>query len=181
MASQEDKTEERVALEEQAKALGVKSIHLYKRDESLEGAIAKKQAETEEVDEGQEVVSSGMEDEIKVEIEKSKKRKKAPSMSVANISNDDRTDLVTRMEREDPDCKYIFQSGNATDRELLAKGLERTGLSVKNDVLCRTMRDSYDGYISDKNQAQHESMQRIDPTSDGIVGSHEARAKKPPK
>lgn len=178
MASQTEKTEERVKLETQAKELGMKGIHFCKTEESLRVAIAKKQAGSEEPEVQDAKVDQ--EDEVVAEVKKMK-RKTAPSMSVANINNDDRTALVERMEREDPDCKYIFQSGNATPRELAAKGLERTELSVKNDVLCRTMRDSYDGYISDKNQAQHEAMQRIDPTSDGIVGSHESKAKKPPK
>lgn len=181
MASQIEKTDERVELEAQAKELGMKGIHFFKTEESLKTAIAKKQAEnvtepTEEVP----VVETKLEDEIKVEVEKIK-RKTAPRMSVANINNDDRTALIERMEREDPDSKYLFQSSTATPRELAAKGLERTDLSVKNDILCRTLKQGYEEYISDKNEAQHESMQRIDPTSDGIVGSHDAKAKKPPK
>lgn len=183
MTSQkEEKTDERVALEAVAKELGVKSVHMFKKEGSLEAAIAKKQAEivasepklevealTEEVAEAvaKEVVATP-----------SPKRKAPPRMNVAGIGRDDRSALIERLEREDPECKYIFQSGTITQRELTAKGLEKTDYSLKNDIVCRTMKDSFVEMQKVTNEAAYEAMQRIDGGT-GIVGNFDAQVKSP--
>jgi len=187
MTSQKvEKTDERVALEAVAKELGVKSVHMFKKEGSLEAAIAKKQAEIVASEPKLEIeeVTKELEQETPLQAQEvvapkpSPKRKTAPRMNIANIGNDDRTAMITRLEREDPECKYVFQNSNVTGRELAAKGLEKTEFSIKNDVVCRTMKDSFVEFQHKKNEAQYEAMQRIDGGT-GIVGNHEARVKTP--
>jgi hypothetical protein len=164
-------TDERKALEKQARDAGVKGF-LPKDDEVLKAKIADLVGEVEQKKEvktvNEEVIA-----EVKPE------RKKAPRMNVAGIGRDDRTEMITKLERADPECKYVFQSSTITKDELAAKGLERTGYSVKNDIVCRTMKDSFEDYQQKKNEAQYEAMQRIDGGT-GIVGNHNSNAKNPP-
>jgi hypothetical protein len=101
-------------------------------------------------------------------------------MNVSNIGRDDRTAMIETLEREDPECTYVMQAGTATNRELAAKGLERTEYSVKNDVVCRTLKEGFTEYIEQKNKASYEAMQRIDGGT-GIVGNHSSHAKTPSK
>ena len=185
MASQ-DKTDKRKALEKQAKELGMKGIHFFKTEESLEAGIVAKQAdavktepklEVEVVAEELEVVEAVQEKEV-VESPKSKKRKAPPRMNIANIGNDDRTAMITRLEREDPECTYVMQSSSITPAELAAKGLERTEYSVKNDIVCRTLKEGFTEFQREKNKAAFDAMQRIDGGT-GIVGNHSAQAKTP--
>jgi len=155
MTSQTTKMEE---LKAEAKALGIKGAHFFKSEESLQDKI----------------------DSVKTvePVVEQPKRKPAPKMSVAGILTDDRAALVERLEKEDPDCKYIFQSGDISDRELAAKGLERTEYSLKNDILCRTDRESYIKVQDAKRQAQYDSMQRID-GGKGIIDNHTETPKVP--
>jgi hypothetical protein len=165
MASQKAvKTDERLELESVARGLGVKGF-LPKDDEVLKTKIAEAQViDTEEVET---VVA-------KVEV----KRKTAPRMNVAGIGRDDRAALVERLEREDPECKYLFQAGTVTNRELAAKGLERTDYSLKNDIVCRTIKDSYEEMLNVRNEGSYEAMGRIDGGT-GIVGKFDASPKSP--
>jgi hypothetical protein len=88
--------------------------------------------------------------------------------------------MVERLEKEDPDSKYIMQAGTISNRELAAKGFERTDFSVKNDIVCRTNREDYDANLNNLNETSYEAMGRIDGGT-GIVGKHEAHAKVAPK
>jgi hypothetical protein len=152
-------------LKTKAKSLGIKGVHLYKKEDAL-------QAKIDEVESGSVVT-----EEKPVEVVEPK-RKPAPKMTVANIMRDDRTLLVERLEAEDPDSKYIFQNSDITDAELAAKGLERTEHSLKNDILCRTDRQSYDEVQALKREAQYEAMQRID-GGKGIIDRVEERQRTP--
>jgi hypothetical protein len=169
MTSQKtEKTEERLELESVARGLGVKGF-LPKDDEVLKAKIAEAQG-TEAV-----VV-----EKVEPVVAKEVKRSTAPRMNVSNIGRDDRTAMIDKLEREDPSCKYVMQAGTATNRELAAKGLERTEFSVKNDVVCRTQKEGYAEYVEQKNEASYEAMQRIDGGT-GIVGNHNSQAKTPSK
>jgi len=164
MTSQTENTIDE-ALKAEAKELGVKGIHFFKTQESL-------QAKVDSMKVAEPVVEAKVAEAVK------STRAKAPSMSVHNINNDDRADLVARMEAEDPECKYVFQAGTVMDRELKAKGLERTGHEIRNDILCRTTLESYDAVQQAKRDAQFESMQRID-GGQGIIDSFTEVARKP--
>ena len=185
MTSQKEKTDERKALEKLAKDVGVKSIHLFSKEGSLEAKVAEKQAEaiaSEPKLEVEKVTEEVAEEVAQEEVvaKASPKRKLPPRMNVAGIGRDDRAALIERLEREDPECKYIFQSSNITQRELTAKGLEKTDYSLKNDVVCRTMRDSYEEMLEVRNNGSYEAMGRIDGGT-GIVGKFDANPKSPIK
>jgi predicted ATPase with chaperone activity len=181
------KTDKRIALEREAKELDIKG-RLPTQDAALEAKIKTANliksklvvgASNVEESEIEEVVAQVGKEPVHESVQvETPKRKKAPRMTVAGINTDSRTEAVERLEREDPDCKYIFQNSSISDKDLAAKGLERTGESVKNDILCRTMKDSYEEVLAAKNEGQFESMQRIDGGT-GIVGNHEARPKSP--
>ena len=164
-------TSQTVTLEElkaKAKTLKIKGAHLFKDVDSLQAKIdeveSKVEAEVEAIVEVAEVVAP--------------KRKKAPKMSVGGILSDDRAELVARLEAEDPDATYIFQRGDISDRELAGKGLERTEHTLRNDVLCRTDRETYNEVQAKKREAQYNSMQRID-GGQGIIDNFTEVAKKP--
>jgi hypothetical protein len=174
------KSDERIELEKEAKSIGIKGrLPFQNADLVAKIAIAKSKL-AEEVEVMEMVEAENEVPEIVEEPVTAVKplRKKAPSMSVSAVNNDARTKAVERLEREDPECKYIFQNSSISDKDLAAKGLERTGESVKNDIICRTTKESYEGVLSAKNEGQFESMQRIDGGT-GIVGNHEARPKSP--
>ena len=182
MTSQK-KSDERIALEKEAKDLDIKG-RLPFQDAALSEKIKLVRSKLFEEDEvmeelvTEEVVAQVEAKPVQETVQVAPKRKKAPRMTVAGINNDARTEAVNRLEREDPECKYIFQNSSISDKDLAAKGLERTGETVKNDILCRTMKDSYEEVLSAKNEGQYEAMQRIDGGT-GIVGNHEARPKSP--
>jgi hypothetical protein len=183
MASQTEKTDERKELESVAKELGVKGIHLFSKEGSLEAAIAKKQAKAGASEPELEVekVAEETKEEVAstaVVAKASPKRKLPPRMNVAGLGRDDRSALIERLEREDPECKYIFQSSTITQRELAAKGFERTDYSLKNDVVCRTIKDSYEEMLEVRNEGSYEAMGRIDGGT-GIVGKFDANPKSP--
>jgi len=119
-----------------------------------------------------------MADEIEVVKEKKGARKPAPKMSVKSVSSDERTALVEKLEREDKGSKYIFQSASISDDELAAKGLERTEHKLRNDILCRTDRKSYEKWVDEHNTSELEAMQSIDGGSN-TIGAHDASPKKP--
>jgi hypothetical protein len=169
--SQVKKTDGRIELESVARGLGVKGC-LPKSDDTLKTKIAEAQ-----ITEGSPVEVQA--EAVVVEVPVVTKRKPAPRMNVSGIYKDDRTAIIAKLEGEDPESKYIMQSGTITDRELAAKGFERTEFTVKNDIVCRTNKESYEEHRKMKNEAQYEAMQRIDGGT-GIVGNHESQAKVPP-
>lgn len=157
---------------EEAKALGIKSPHMYKL-EKLEIEVIEKRA-VEEADE----VEDAMEEVETVVEEVAKERSVAPDMVVANIREDNRAKVVAEQERLNPGVKFIYQASDITDAELAAKGLERTGIRVKNDILTRTTQTSFERYQKAKNDAQRDAMNSIDSIGTKIK-SHDARAKTP--
>ena len=182
------KTDKRIELEVKARALGIKgkfplqnATLIAKIDrvlsEKLEEPEATEEIEVAEVEEELEVIATPeiVEEPVKAV---APERKKAPSMNVSSVNTDVRTKAIERLEREDPECIYIFQNSSISDKDLAAKGMERTGESVKNDIICRTTRKSYEGVLNAKNEGQYEAMQRIDGGT-GIVGSYQARPKSP--
>ena len=170
MTSQKvEKTDERMKLEAVAREMGMKG-RFPTDDDALEAKIA--EAQTTEA-----VVVEKVEPVVDAPVVK---RKPAPRMIVDNLYRDDRTAMVAKLEKEDPDSKYIMQSGTISNRELAAKGFERTDFSVKNDIVCRTNREDYDANLNNLNETSYAAMGRIDGGT-GIVGKHEAQAKVAPK
>ena len=143
-------------LKDDAKEAGVKGYALYKDADKLEEAI-------------KEAGTAG-----KV----AAKRSKAPRMQVNVHHVDERAALVKRLEADDPECKYVFQPGTISDRQLKEKGLERTEYSVRNDVLCRTMKDSYLEVQQARRDYRLKSLEKIDNGS-GIIDSFEERQRAP--
>lgn len=140
MTSQ-NKSEARQKLEAEAKELGLKGVHLG-GDENLQKRI----------NEAKETEAKPLE----------APRSKAPRMNVEGINRDDRAVMIEQLEREDPESKYIFQGADVTDRELKVKGFERTQYGVKNDIICRTNRESFDEFQDAKNRSNYESMKALE-------------------
>lgn len=175
-----DKSDKRAELEERAINAGVKFSPRI-GDEALNARVLEAENSMEEEVNIIEVSEAEELEREELSLRTSEPvRKKAPRMTVAGINEDSRAAMIDKHERLDPECKYVFQSSRATDEELRAKGLERTGHRLKNDILCRTIKESFEEYQEAKNVAQFESMKSIDKhTTGSIVAFHEARAKKP--
>jgi len=102
-------------------------------------------------------------------------RKKAPDMMVATSGENTRDKLIQKLEAEDLDAKYLFQSSNLTAEEAKMKGFEivkkENGevLSHGNDIVCRTSRKSYYKWQNDRAAHSAKAMQSIDKdlTTDG--------------
>jgi len=147
-----------------AKEAGVKGAHLYKTEAKLEAAIAKAGKPVEP-----KIVSIAEAVEPSVQ-----PRKKAPKMNASNINRDDREELISRLEREDPDCKYCFEKADISDAKLAAKGFERTGHSVRNDIVVRTDKKSFAEYYNTKRDAQTRLMKSVDTDGTRIKSYTEA-------
>ena len=152
--------EEREALNDKAKKLGIKGPLLCGLD-----TLNKKIAEAESAQTEEPAIVKPI-------------RGKAPSMSVANIDKNHRTALIEELEAEDPECKYIFQAGNITDRLLKAKGMERTEHSLQGDIVCRTTKESYYAVKAARQNADYEAMKRVD-AGKGIIGNLQPEPRKP--
>ena len=163
MTSQENSNGKMDELKAEAKGLGIKSPHFFKTEEALQAKIDVAKAEL-----AKETVEEPVVQEQKVVTEP--KRKKAPKMQVTNLGRDGRTELIARLEREDPECKYAFDKGSVTDDELAAKGFERTTYSLGNDIVIRTDKEAFTEYHSVKRQAQTDLMKAID-TEGKSIGS----------
>lgn len=153
----QEKTVERTEMEAKAKALGIKGVHLY-GDEKLMGEINRIEAEGAKVE--------------------APKRKKAPKMKVSSVVEDSAEKLIRRLEREDPDCKYLLQPIGTTALTLAEKQLEATGETIGDCIVCRTDKEGYQEYVNSKNAATQRMMQSIDPSGERIKG-HVASAKIP--
>lgn len=96
-------------------------------------------------------------------------RKKAPKLRVASSSGNARNDMIAKLEREDPDCKYMTQGAGLTSAEADAKGVEivkkENGdiLYCGEDIVCRTDKQSYHDWQNDRNRTALKSMKSIDP------------------
>ena len=157
-------TEKMEELTIKAKALKIQGVHLFGTEETLEAKINE--------------VESAMEEAAATAVPETPARKQAPLMTVDGIDNDARRELIGRLEKEDPECKYVFRSATVTDDELRAQGYERTGHVLKNDIVCRTQRIGWEAVIEAKRKAQYDSMQSID-GGKGSIDSFEERARKP--
>jgi hypothetical protein len=107
--------------------------------------------------------------EPEVTVQKEEKRSKAPRMNVSNINEDTRERVVAEMRVKEPENEFLFMKGDVTDVELQAKGLQRTGVSVKNDILCRTNKESFKEWMDAKGDAALNSMRKIE-KDDGGTG-----------
>lgn len=158
MMTSQEKTDNAELIEE-AKELGIKSPHMC----SVVGLQQK-------VDDAKmEIANAVVEAPV---------RKKAPSMVVKSINEDSRTKLINELEAADPECKYLFQASSVTDDQLIAKGLERTGKRLKNDIVVRTRKDSFIEYQEAKNEGQRKMMDSIDSIGTKIK-SLKSQAKEP--
>ncbi len=170
MTSQEEKTE-RDELNKKAKALGIVSPHLFGMEKLLQ-----KIAEAEVVPEVAEVVAEAPIAVIKPEpvVE----RKVAPKMVVTGRKEDSRTKRIKELEAANPGVKYITKKAGTTPAQLKAIGLESTGEYLKNDLICCTDKDSYEGWLDERNAGARRTMDSID-TEGTKIKSHTAQAKVP--
>ena len=169
MTSQEEKTE-RDELNKKAKALGIVSPHLFGMEKLLQ-----KIAEAEVVPEVAvvaEVVAPVIKPEPVVE------RKVAPKMVVTGRKEDSRTKRIKELEAANPGVKYITKKAGTTPAQLKAIGLESTGEYLKNDLICCTDKDSYEGWLDERNAGARRTMDSID-TEGTKIKSHTAQAKVP--
>jgi hypothetical protein len=185
MTSQE--TARKEELVEEAKSLGIKGAHLCgipKLVEKIAEAKAVKEKDSVPPDIDPEagnvkVIEESIEKVIEDMPEKAP-RKVAPRMSVASISQDERSKKVAELEAANPGYKYIFKASSTTKAQLEAIGLESTGEFLKNDLICRTEKDSFIEWQKTKNDAQRRLMDSID-TEGTKIKSHDAHAKRPNK
>lgn len=141
-------------LKAEAKALGMKGYGPAKDAEKLAAKI--------------EEFKATMSDEPVVETPAPVQRKKAPRMSVLKTGESRRADLIARLEREDPDCKYLTQSASMTPAEASAKGFEivtKSGgeyLYCGNDIVVRTDKESYYEWQNNRTEQSLQAMRSID-------------------
>ena len=102
-----------------------------------------------------------------VTVQKEEQRSKAPRMNVSNINEDTRERVVSEMRKKEPENEFVFQRGDVTDEELQAKGLQRTGVSVKNDIICRTNKESFNEWMDTQRDAELKKMSAIEKDSGG--------------
>lgn len=147
-----EKSVERVALEEEAKELGLKAVHLC-GDEKLKEKIdmAKSEAQPE--------------------------RKVAPKMTVAGLNQNSRNARAKEVE-DATGCKVVYKKAGTTAEQLQALGLEFTGDYHKNDMICVTDKDSFVEWQNAKKKNQRRMMDSIDSIGTKIK-SHTAQAKEP--
>lgn len=107
------------------------------------------------------------EKETEVTVQKEEQRSKAPRMNVSNINEDTRERVVAEMRAKEPENEFVFQRGDVTDTELQAKGLQRTGVSVKNDIICRTNKESFNEWMDTQREAELTKMSAIEKDSGG--------------
>ena len=151
MTSQID-NESMTELKAEAKKLGVKGVHLFKTEESLQAKVdsMKEPVIEQKVAEPEPVTNIAA------------TRKTAPKMSVSSISRDDREELIKELKKGDPNCEYLFEKGTITDVELKAKGLERKNHSIRNDIVVRTDKEAFKQYYDAKRGAQERLMKSVD-------------------
>jgi hypothetical protein len=162
MTSQMEKAD-REALEAKAKTLGVKNPKLY-GDEKLQATV------TELEEKAVEAVAE----------EKAQERKVAPKMVITSSTENNREKRIAELERENPGYKYIFKKAGTTDEQLRAIGLESTGEFLKNDMICRTDKESFVAWQDAKKKDQRRMMDSIDSIGTKVK-SHTAKAKTPPE
>ena len=115
--------------------------------------------------------------EAEVEVKAEAPRKVAPRMSVKSVNFDMRTQILDDLEKANPGYTYKYQNSNISAAQLEAKGFESTGKFHKNDLICRTTKDSFVEYQEAKNARQRKVMDAID-TEGARIKSHDAQIKK---
>lgn len=175
---------EEVSKIEEAKSLGIKRPDLM-REDTLDEKIkaAKELIGVDEAGTKTEEVTQEVVEDVAVAVaqeEKSDARPIAPAMNLTLITTDDRTKLLAELEAEDPECKYVFKRASVSDHELSSIGLQRTGRRLKNDIVCRTRKDSFKQWQKDQNVEEYKSMKSIDGGT-GKVKYHNAAARTPPE
>lgn len=151
-----DKTE----LVEKAKKLGIKGAHLYGVDKLVE-EIDKCEAEQKVTD-----------------TPSAPERKIAPRMSVSSVNRDNGLRTVMKLDKEFPEYKHMLQPKDI-DRDVLAeKGLEFTGKTIGNEIVCRTDRESFEEWQQAGNREARRMMESIDPDGEQIM-EHTVAPKKP--
>jgi len=133
-------------LKEEAKALGITRTHLYKDADKLQEKI----------------------DDVKAQGEERSTRKKAPKLKVSGLAGTSRNGIIRALEKEDPDSKYLTQAASLTASEAEAKGIEivKKGngeiMYCGEDIVCRTDRESYNAWQSDRTEKSLNAMKSID-------------------
>lgn len=169
MTSQET-TVDKAELVAKAKALGYTKAHiagvdrLMKEIAEREGALA--------------AAAAPVTEETPVEAAApAPVRKKAPRMSVKSINRDQGSRMIEKLDAEQPEYKHVLQPKEVTAEELEAKGLEATGQTAGNEIICRTDKGSFDDWNNEINAEHLRMMQSIDPDGERIQ-SHEINPKK---
>jgi hypothetical protein len=99
---------------------------------------------------------------------KSGGRKKAPKLRVTTSGESSRNKLIERLEKEDPDSKYMTQNSSLTQAQAQAKGLEICKepngdlIYCGEDIVCRTDKDSYYEWQNKRNADATRAMKSID-------------------
>lgn len=132
------------ALKAQAKELKIKGYGLIKDPGKLQDKINAALAEENEV------------------VEEKPKRSKAPKMSLEGITTNNRRKYLDKLDAADPECKHLLQPIGITAEELKLKGLEPTGETWRNNVVCRTDKQGYNDYMAEKRQKRRRMMDAID-------------------
>ena len=152
MTSQEE-TDKKQELLVRAKELGIKGAHVCGIDK-LEEKIADAEAANE-----------------------APVRKVAPRMSISVARSLGRDAAIAQLERDNPGYKYILESADTNAAMLAAKGLESTGKYLKNDLICRTDKESYEEFLKDRNDRNSRVMDSV--YDEGDTPSFDSQAKKP--
>jgi len=155
-------------LVEQAKLLKIPSWHLKKLEKlQKEVDIALSDSPPEPVVEAPVVAEPVVPSPIVAEVVAAR-RKRAPKMPVSSINEDSRAQLLRELNAADPDCFYKFDKADISDAKLAAKGFERTGQMLKNDIVVRTDRDSYHANKNARMSHERRKMDSIDTDGDKI-------------
>ena len=172
-----------------AKDLGIKPLHIYKNPVTLQKKIDDKMAEKSTQSSDQVVSTTEKQDEVpkiesdvlsfeEIAIVQKLKRKKAPQVVVNAPHVDARTLKITELERIDPSSKYMTQGSKVTDHELKAKGQERTGLTLGNDIIVRKDKKAFYEGLNARNALKHDEISRAIDDKDRIVQAHDASPRK---
>jgi hypothetical protein len=151
------------ALKAEAKALDVKGWQATKDPDKL---IAK------------------IEEAKSMRTEVAEKRSTAPKMKVFNAGENTRNQVIARLEKADPDCKYLTQKAGISADELASKGLELVKqdngevMYHGGDVICRTDKNSYYEWQNSRTEYSLKGMKSIDKDLDTEGGGRKIQSLK---
>lgn len=118
----------------------------------------------------------------KIDEAKGSKRSKAPKLHVSMSGESSRNKLIERLDKEDPECKYMTQSASLTQAEAEAKGIEivrkNNGelMYCGEDIVCRTDKESYYEWQNNRTKESLEAMKSIDKDLDTERGGKKIQA-----